>query len=150
MGCVSQKDAVPLAEELSAKLSGLRDEENINPDGSKGAVGVNKAYVSSHIFKGPYRDEAPDLVVGYAAGWRASWDGVRGVVGAKGEPVFDDNNKAWSGDHCIDPELVPGVLFINKEWNVHEETPAIADLAPTVLDMFGVPSPKYMDGKSLT
>jgi hypothetical protein len=29
-------------------------------------------------------------------------------------PVFEDNVKAWSGDHCIDPRLVPGVFFCNR------------------------------------
>jgi hypothetical protein len=25
--------------------------------------------------------------------------------------LVDDNKKKWSGDHCITPEAVPGVLF---------------------------------------
>ena len=29
-------------------------------------------------------------------------------------PVFEDNAKAWSGDHCVDPRLVPGVFFCNR------------------------------------
>ncbi|MBZ5574785.1 MAG: hypothetical protein LAO09_23260, partial [Acidobacteriia bacterium] len=44
--------------------------------------------------------------------------------------------KAWSGDHCIDPRLVPGVLFCNRK--IAEEKPAIVDVAPTVLKMFGL------------
>jgi len=79
-------------------------------------------------------------------GWRASWDGVRGIVNAT---VFDDNTKAWSGDHCIDPELVPGVLITNHAWKVEGRKPVISDMAPTLLDLFGVPAPRYMDGKSL-
>ena len=52
---------------------------------------------------------APDLMIGYNAGYRASWDGATGVVAG---PVFDDNTKAWSGDHCIDPRLVPGRVLL--------------------------------------
>ena len=29
--------------------------------------------------------------------------------------MFEDNTKAWSGDHCVDPLLVPGVLFSNRK-----------------------------------
>jgi predicted AlkP superfamily phosphohydrolase/phosphomutase len=107
---------------------------------------VREVYPAHRLYKGPYADDAPDLIVGYAVGWRASWDGVRGIVNAT---IFDDNTKAWSGDHCIDPELVPGVLITNHAWNVENRKPVISDMAPTLLDLFGVPAPRYMDGKSL-
>jgi bisphosphoglycerate-independent phosphoglycerate mutase (AlkP superfamily) len=71
---------------------------------------------------------------------------VRGLVN---ELVFEDNTKAWSGDHCIDPELVPGVWICNQRQLVGNPRPAISDLAPTLLNLFGVPAPRYMDGKSL-
>ena len=64
--------------------------------------------------------------------------------------VFDDNDKAWSGDHCIDPALVPGVLVASQPLAHADGRQAnIADLAPTVLDLFGVARPRYMDGHSL-
>ena len=50
--------------------------------------------------------------------------------------VFSDNPKAWSGDHCIDPHLVPGVLFSNRK--ILAENPGIEDMAPTALDLFGI------------
>jgi hypothetical protein len=59
--------------------------------------------------------------------------------------IFEDNVKAWSGDHCIDPRLVPGVLFCNRK--IATEKPAIVDVAPTVLKMFGLDLPSYFDGK---
>ncbi len=61
--------------------------------------------------------------------------------------MFCDNLKAWSGDHCIHPELVPGVLFCNRELDLTD--PNIVDLAPTTLDLFGVRKTAYMDGKTL-
>ena len=61
--------------------------------------------------------------------------------------VFEDNVKPWSGDHCMDPEIVPGVLFSNLP--VDEENPRLMDLGPTVLDLFGVDTPAYMVGKSI-
>ena len=96
------------------------------------------------IYSGPYVETAPDIILGYNVGYRVSWDAV---IGKCGSVVFSDNTKAWSGDHCIHPELVPGVLFCNRK--ISAEDPSIVDLAPTTLDIFGVKTPPYMDGKSL-
>jgi len=60
--------------------------------------------------------------------------------------IFEDNMKAWSGDHCIDPRLVPGVLFSNQK--IMTEKPAIVDVAPTVLKLFGLGLPGHFDGKA--
>ena len=76
--------------------------------------------------------------------WIASWDAAVGKVSPQ---VFDDNRKAWSGDHCVDPHLVPGVLFSNRK--IASEDPGIEDMAPTALDLFGIEPPPYMEGKSL-
>lgn len=138
-GIVPAEEARALADELAEKLSGLEDTD-------LGKVAVREVYPAHRLYKGPYADDAPDLIVGYAVGWRASWDGVRGIVN---DTVFDDNTKAWSGDHCIDPELVPGVLITNHAWSIDGRQPVISDLAPTLLNLFGVPAPRYMDGKSL-
>jgi predicted AlkP superfamily phosphohydrolase/phosphomutase len=93
---------------------------------------------------GPYGGNGPDLIIGYNRGYRASWEGA---VGRVTDEVFADNTKCWSGDHCIDPRLVPGVLFSN--WRMPEEQPQIQDLAPTILSMFGVGKPAHMTGRVL-
>ena len=69
------------------------------------------------------------------------------MVGKVTSEVFSENRKRWSGDHCIDPRLVPGVLFCNRAIDV--EHPSIVDIAPTVLKLFGVDIPLYMEGKPL-
>ena len=61
--------------------------------------------------------------------------------------IFTDNTKSWSGDHCVDPRLVPGVFWSNRKISV--EAPELVDIAPTVLDMFGVERPGYMKGRLL-
>jgi bisphosphoglycerate-independent phosphoglycerate mutase (AlkP superfamily) len=69
-------------------------------------------------------------------------------VGKCSAHVFRDNTKAWSGDHCIHPRLVPGILLSNLQLN--SDGPAsIVDMAPTALELLGVDKPKYMDGRSL-
>ena len=77
-------------------------------------------------------------------GYRVSWDAANGKCGAE---VFSDNTNAWSGDHCIHPDLVPGVLFSNLK--IESEQANIVDLAPTILEWLGVKKPAYMDGRSL-
>ena len=124
-----------LKEELREKLNGLLDP-------ALGTVAITGMFDCDGVYAGPYVDNAPDLIVGYGAGFRASWDSVMGkVTGA----VFEDNLKAWSGDHCVDPRLVPGVLFSNRKITV--EKPAIVDVAPTILKLFGLALPSYFDGK---
>jgi predicted AlkP superfamily phosphohydrolase/phosphomutase len=136
-GVVEPGEAPALIEELRAKLAGLEDDET-------GETAIQNVYRASEVYEGPYRNAAPDLVIGYAAGYRASWDAA---VGKTTAGVFTDNNKAWSGDHCVDPALVPGVLFSNLKISAPE--PGIEDMAPTALDLFGIRAPGWVEGKTV-
>ena len=136
-GIVDAKDAARLRQELITKLTKLPDDET-------GRMGVRNVYASRKLYQGPYLNAAPDLIVGYAAGYRTSWEAAVGKVTAH---VFSDNKKAWSGDHCVDPLLVPGVLFSNRK--VQAEDPGIEDMAATALDLFGIQPPAWMEGKSV-
>jgi len=126
-----------LREELCEKLTGLVDEET-------GDVAVRRAMNSRRIYRGPYTSEAPDIIMGWMEGYRVSWESAIGDITDK---TFHDNMKAWSGDHSIDPTLVPGVMFSNR-W-IEADKPRLMDIGPTALDMFGVKVPGYMDGKPL-
>jgi predicted AlkP superfamily phosphohydrolase/phosphomutase len=130
-------EAAQLKAEIVEKLSGLSDEET-------GSVGITEVFDTSRLYAGPYRENAPDMLIGYNAGYRVSWDCATGVVSG---PVFEDNTKPWSGDHCIDPRLVPGVLFCNRA--IDRNDPALIDIAPTALQQFGITPAAYMDGKPL-
>jgi predicted AlkP superfamily phosphohydrolase/phosphomutase len=131
-------EAGALKDELRGKLDGLVDP-------ASGRVGITGVFDCDAVYAGPYVDNAPDLIVGYGDGFRASWDSVMGKVTSQ---IFEDNLKAWSGDHCIDPRLVPGVLFCNHR--ISEEKPAIVDVAPTVLKLFGLALPGHLDGRPWT
>ncbi len=131
------KEAAALVRELITKLQALTDPDTGNPV-------MHDVYATRSLYKGPYLDAAPDLITGYASGYRISWDAA---VGKSTAQVVEDNHKAWSGDHCVDPNLVPGVLFCNRP--VRAEDPGIEDLAPTALEAFGVPRPAWMEGKSI-
>jgi len=124
-------------QELIEKLTGLKDEE-------KKLTAINEVFDSSKVYSGPYQNNALDLIVGYNEGYRASWNSVTGKID---KTVFSDNTKSWGGDHCLDPRLVPGVFFSNNE--INSEKPGIIDIAPTVLKLFGIKAPGYIDGVSL-
>nr|NIR49909.1 nucleotide pyrophosphatase [candidate division KSB1 bacterium]NIR68388.1 nucleotide pyrophosphatase [candidate division KSB1 bacterium]NIS25332.1 nucleotide pyrophosphatase [candidate division KSB1 bacterium]NIT72243.1 nucleotide pyrophosphatase [candidate division KSB1 bacterium]NIU26051.1 nucleotide pyrophosphatase [candidate division KSB1 bacterium] len=126
-----------LKQELIERLSGFKDPKT-------GDVAITELFDSRRIYNGPYVGQGPDLISGYNIGYRISWNGATGVVN---DDIFEDNVKAWSGDHCIDPRLVPGVIFCNKGINANK--PALVDIAPTVLELFGIDRPKYMEGRSI-
>lgn len=126
-----------LKKELIEKLSGLKDPET-------GEVAINTVFDRDNLPPGPYKENCPDLIMGYNEGYRVSWDSVVGKVNSVS---FEDNIKAWSGDHCIDPRLVPGVFFCNQR--INRENPSIVDIAPTALALFGISPPAHMDGQPL-
>jgi len=130
-------EADQLREEIAGRLTALVDHEFR-------ASAVKRVYIASRFYKGPYRENGPDLIVGYERGYRVSWETA---IGRTTEQIFHSNKKAWSGDHCVDPSLVPGILFCNRP--VENENPRLIDIGPTVLAMFGVAVPEYMDGKVL-
>lgn len=131
-------DAKLLRDEIAMKLQDLTDAAN-----DKQPV-IKQIYPAQQIYRGPYKDEAPDLIIGYHKGYRASWDTAIGQVTDR---ILHENTKAWSGDHCIDRSLVPGVLFCNRKIRTPEAR--LMDIGPSILDMFGLAVPKYMDGRPL-
>jgi predicted AlkP superfamily phosphohydrolase/phosphomutase len=118
MVTADQRDA--LLQELRERLAQWRD-------GNAEQV-ITQSYLGSELYQGPYSAEAPDLVLGYAAGYRASWQTTLGAVPGA---LIDDNRQPWSGDHCIDPQAVPGVLFTS--FTPDQPVAGIAAMAQLVL-----------------
>jgi predicted AlkP superfamily phosphohydrolase/phosphomutase len=116
-GIVEAQDVAALKAALRERLPMLRDPAD---DGTV----VHTLYDADALYHGAHRAEAPDLVVGYASGYRASWQTSLGAVPAA---ILEDNLQPWSGDHCIDPEAVPGVLFTS--FDPAETVVGIGDLA---------------------
>jgi len=131
------EEADQLREEIAQKLAGLVDPAN-------GSKAIKRVYLAQKAYRGPYKDQAPDLILGYDRGYRVSWEAA---IGKTTRELFHDNTKAWSGDHCVDPSVVPGVLFCNRR--IESENPRLIDIAPTILSLFGVKVPDYMDGHVL-
>ncbi|OPZ83671.1 MAG: Type I phosphodiesterase / nucleotide pyrophosphatase [bacterium ADurb.Bin429] len=131
-GIVEPADADRLTAELVAKLAEWRDGDTPI---------VSRVYTGTAIFHGPRAAEAPDLVVGFQRGYRASWETA---LGAAPRETLADNEKAWSGDHLFDPALVPGILFANRP--IMTDAPTLYDLAPTILRALGVDAASLRGG----
>lgn len=136
-GIVDPAESETLARELGDHLTTLVDAE-------RAASAVTSVRTRREVYSGPYADEAPDLVVGFAAGYRASWTTALGGVPAE---LFENNVKKWGGDHIIDPTLVPGVLFMNRPFDGTQAR--LVDLAPTILTALGATPPNVMEGRNL-
>lgn len=136
-GIVSDGEAPALGQAIAAGLRALGD-----PRGD--VAPVRSVRTRDEVYSGPYAAESPDLMVNFADGYRVSWGTALGAVP---EGLFEDNVKKWSGDHLMDPALVPGVLFMSRPFR--GEGAGLADLAPTILGALGVPRGPDMEGESL-
>lgn len=136
-GTVKPEDAEDLQREIQEILVDLRDP-------GSGEVAISRVYPSQEVYSGPYAKNGPDLVVGYHEGYRVSWECASGF---RGQAVFTDNDKNWSGDHCVDRALVPGMLLANRRFDLGGERGFhLVDLAPSILRWFGVAPASHMDG----
>ena len=136
---------------IQSGLAGIAD-----PKTQKTAI--RSVLRKEELYSGPYAASAPDLLVNFCPGFRVSW---QSAVGGFANCLISDNTRRWSGDHIIDPEAVPGILFMNQNpqrvsakngetgTGHPQKFPSIIDLAPTILNHLGVPVPKLMEGTSL-
>jgi predicted AlkP superfamily phosphohydrolase/phosphomutase len=136
-GIVAPDRVADVRAKIMAELLELRDPERDQPV-------INELYDSTQAYSGPYRGNAPDVIVGFHIGYRADWEAA---IGRITDQVVTDNVRAWSGDHCIDPSLVPGILFANVPFT--RKKPSLIDLAPSILELFGIEPPAYMTGVSI-
>ena len=126
-----------LMAEIRAKLLAVQDPKTKQPV-------ITRVDLASEAYQGLYAREGPDLIVGYNRGYRAGW---QTILGAFPPEELEDNTNPWSGDHCMDFALVPGVLLSNRK--IAAAAPALTDIAPTILAEFGIAKAKGMIGQSV-
>jgi predicted AlkP superfamily phosphohydrolase/phosphomutase len=136
-GTVRKGDSDRLLDEIAARLLEVRDPRNGQPV-------VHRVYKSRETFRGAAMGQAPDMVIGFARGYRIAWDSV---LGKDTGQLLADNTDKWSGDHSMAADLVPGVLLSNRRLGA--PSPSLADLGPTILEMFGAPRAVGMEGRSI-
>jgi predicted AlkP superfamily phosphohydrolase/phosphomutase len=126
-GIVESAERQTIAREIARRL-----EVTIDPKTS--ARAVSRVFSREDVFQlEGDEDLAPDLIVGYAKGTRSSDDSSLGAVRRE---VFADNLDAWSGDHCMDPEAVPGILLTSRP--LKKAAPSLQTLAAAIVAEFGV------------
>jgi len=130
-------DAERVRKAIQTGLSELPDVQTHRP----AIRGVSRR---EEIYSGEFAGGAPDLLVNFHRGFRVSW---QSAVGGFADHLIEDNTRRWSGDHIVDPESVPGILFMNRA--APQDPARIIDLAPTILSHLGAGRPDTMEGKSL-
>jgi len=128
-------EADVLIQEIKGKLLNEKDPKT-------GLPVITRIDVARDVYRGPYALSGPDILVGYNRGYRAGW---KTILGAFPPDVLEDNLNPWSGDHCMDFRLVPGVLLSNRK--IAATAPALTDIAPTILSEFGITPPEDMMGQ---
>jgi predicted AlkP superfamily phosphohydrolase/phosphomutase len=135
-GAVDESERETVVQQLSEDLRKARDPET-------GAQLVSRVYTRAD-FANEVPERAPDLIVGYASGYRCD---DASVLGGAAGPVVQPNRDKWSGDHCIDRALVPGMCVASKQ--ITAESPGLADVTATLLGEFGLKPTREMIGKPI-
>jgi predicted AlkP superfamily phosphohydrolase/phosphomutase len=126
-GIVEPGDRDSVAREIAAKLLAT-----IDP--ATGTAAVTRVSRREDAYRSGLDEAiAPDLVVGYAKGTRTSDESALGGVPPE---VLVDNRSEWTGDHCMDPASVPGILLTNRP--LKRKADALGGLAGVLLDEMGV------------
>jgi predicted AlkP superfamily phosphohydrolase/phosphomutase len=134
----------------SAIQSGLAE----IPDTATDRAAIRNVLRRQDLYSGPYAADAPDLLVNFHPGFRVSW---QSAVGGFANSLIEDNTRRWSGDHIVDPDAVPGILFMNKALGGPRlsrslqdsgKEPHITDLAPAILNYLGVPVPPTLSDRT--
>jgi predicted AlkP superfamily phosphohydrolase/phosphomutase len=126
-----------LVAEIREKLLAFRDPETGEPV-------ITEVSLAREVYHGDEVERAPDMIVGYNRGYRSSDDSALGTVT---RDLVTPNLGKWTGDHCMDHRLVPGILVTNQPLAVTD--PDLTDLPVTILAMYGVPAPPQMKGRAL-
>jgi len=126
-GIVAPADRTALARELAARLLTVVDPWTNQP-------AITKVFQREEAYQlRGTEDIAPDLIVGYAKGMRGSDESA---LGGLPRDVIVDNTDEWNGDHCMDPDAVPGVLFTSRA--LSKKAPNLQSLASAIVAEFGV------------
>jgi len=134
-GALGPEERPVLARQLADELMQARDPET-------GDRVVDNVYLAEDVYSKDRPEHAPDLVIGYAFGYRCSDESVLGEVAGT---TTEANRDKWSGDHCADRKVVPGILFTSKP--ITAGRPDLTDATATVLAEFGVRKPGEMTGE---
>ena len=135
-GIVQASEAEALLLEIKAKLEAEVDEKT-------GVKPVMRADLASVIYHGDRVSEAPDMLVGYSAGYGNSDPASTGRIPFN---ILEDNTGGtFNGSHLMVPDAVPGILMTNQTVR-DDEKHALTDLTVEILSYFGLEPAEGMMG----
>ena len=102
-GIVEEDQVKGLTSQIKEQLLAWKDAD--------GNSVVKNVPTNPEALSGPLAEYGPDLIVGYAPGYRAS---PQTGLGEWEKTSLEPNHDHWGADHCIDPSSVPGVIFSNQ------------------------------------
>ncbi len=137
-GIVAPADADSVMTAISSRLLATTDPKD-------GHFVVRRVAKSKDIYSKQREAEAPDLIVGFDIGYGNSDQSTLGEIGTE---ELTDNTSRWSGNHLMDPDVVPGVIFSNQPLPVGGHY-GLLDVTATVLKHFQVDPATGMTGKSI-
>jgi len=103
-GKVQPNEIEGLLSEIKGKLVDWKD-------GKETSI-IQKVRLKHETYNGPFSRFGPDLIVGYASGYRASAETGLGKIPSA---TLESNTDHWGADHCMDSDIVPGVIFANRD-----------------------------------
>ena len=136
-GMVRADQADELMEEISRRLVALRDPKN----DAQVVLRVDRA---RDVYSGERVAEGPDMIVGYNVHYGGSDASTLGEITKE---VLEDNKSRWSGSHLMAPEVVPGILLVNRK--LRGSGYDLTDVTATLLDHYGLPPAEGMVGRSI-
>jgi predicted AlkP superfamily phosphohydrolase/phosphomutase len=126
-GAVEPADRGRLVAEIASKLVATTDPRT-------GTQAITRVFRREEVYKlAGFEDIAPDMIVGYAKGTRSSDESALGGLAAE---VFEDNTTPWTGDHCMDPAAVPGILLTSRPLRHGAST--LQELPGSILGELGI------------
>jgi predicted AlkP superfamily phosphohydrolase/phosphomutase len=126
-GIVEPRARESLAAEIATKLV-----ETVDP--ATGLRPIRRVFRREAAYSSAgAEDLAPDLIIGYEKGSRGSDESALGAVPRE---VLVDNLSAWSGDHCVDPDVVPGILLTSRA--LKKPVASLQALAGALVAEFGI------------
>jgi predicted AlkP superfamily phosphohydrolase/phosphomutase len=136
-GIVTADKASAITARLTRDLEAVIDPET-------GTRPIARVYDRDALYSGDMTPSMPEMLVGYTPGYRTS---DQSFMGSTGSQTINLNPWAWSGDHSMAYQMVPGSLFSSRR--VAKSDPSILDLPVTILEWFGIAKPEQMVGRSV-
>jgi predicted AlkP superfamily phosphohydrolase/phosphomutase len=136
-GIVSESKYNSVRDNIIQAFSSLKDNE-----GNGGKV-IKNVYRREELYSGKYLHEMPDLVLLAETGYRFDATIDHGDIFR--EPRSGIDHQITRGEHEVDSIF----MFKHDDFNKRFNEVSVIDIAPSVLNLFELPIPTSMDGKSL-